>query len=223
MRTNPSVMSGYSIFGCIAVIGILAAAADVSRAAIVTGATATASSVFTYPGADFDPIHVVDGSGMTGGDTSAITADTTQNVSNGADEWLAGGAVGTLTVNLNASYTILGVRIFNYNDATPWNGRGAKDAGLLVSPDGVTFSPVGSLLIPKAPGASGDLGNYFNFTTLFGGPVVGQYFKFDITTNYGETIVGLGELQFESAVPEPASLLTATLALGGTVALGRRR
>ena len=225
MKTNHPIAALTTLLALIFVFPLTA-----SHATIIGGVTATASSTFVgAPPFNFDlaPIHAVDGSGLNAGDNSAVTADQTQpQAAASGTQWLSsstgfGGldSAPWFQANLGAVYNVAGVRIFNDNEPPQSNTRGVHLANLLVSPDGNTYTPVGSLDIPMASGDGTDVGTYFDFAALFNGPVSGQYFKLNIQSGWGSVGVGpfygLSELQFEQVapIPEPSTLLL--LGVGG--------
>lgn len=202
-------------------------------ATTIPGVTATASS--QYPGRE--PIYAVNGVGLYrvsdmlfgAGDNSAVTPDQGHTFAppDGL-MWLSDGIqpIGsvTFTADLGDSYSIDYLRVFNYNE-TAFESRSVSNAVLSVSDDGLTFTPLGTLTIPKGFGwpdnDPADTGTLFTFATEFGGPVVGRYFKFEVQSNWGDpNFVGLSELQFDS-IPEPSTL--ALLALAACTMLRRRQ
>ena len=194
-----------------------------TRATIVSGATATASSTIIFGGVDETAPHAVDGSGLSLGDNTAVTPDQMHTNSDNFNAWLTqtGDTDPTLTVNLGAVYDkIAGVRIFNYNSPGSFTTRGVRTTRLLQSVDGSTWTTnsLGLFTIPIASGISSDTGTYFAFS----GPVQAKFFQFDIQSNWGDAtpLYGLSELQFE-AVPEPSSVVL--LGLGGLVLWRRMR
>jgi hypothetical protein len=208
------------------------------RAAIITGETATASSTVIFGTVDEVAAHAVDNSGLAGGDSSAVTADTTHTASEDTFMWVSSGTGTpgvdpdpTYTVNLGAVYTVEGVRIFNYN-STGFTTRGVQGTNLLYSatntsttPWTSSFTSLGSLTVPQASGLGTYTGTYF----AFGSPVTAQYFQFDIQSNWGDggSYYGFSELQFEQSVPEPAAasvlLLSAGIAALSRITTRKRR
>lgn len=188
----------------------LALACNTSRAAIITGATATASSTINW--LNRPPQAAVNGSGLElGGDNSALTADQ-RSISNNGDvnNWLSRGIGAPATgfaaqpdndpwflVDLGATYRVGGVRVFNYpehgagGDAT---NRGIRHVDVLVSTDGVNYTTLASNFeIAKAiaplANAFNDFGTYYSISDFTGGnqqTKLFRYFMFDIHSNWGD-------------------------------------
>jgi Domain of unknown function (DUF4457) len=206
-------------------------------AAIIFGETATASSSI---GAPFDRGHLraVDDSGLSAGDGSLATPDQSHNNVPDAFMWLSSGdAFGgqdlnpTYTVDLNDTYDVSGIRIWNYNENSgnpaQFTLRGVQQTNVLISLDGSTFSNLGLFTIPIADGTNTYAGTFFNVLALNGGnPLRFRYLQFDIQSNYGgdNNFYGLSEIQFEGQlVPEPGGAVLLGLTAAGWFARRRRR
>jgi hypothetical protein len=185
-------------------------------AQIITNVTGTASSELD---SSFDrlAVHAVDTSGLGAGDNSAFTADQTHTELAGGFVWLTtGDSLGgvdpdpTYTATFDNLYDVSGFRVFNYNEAGETD-RGVQLTNILVSLDGVTFTPLlNNIMFPQAPGTPGYTGEFFDLI------VTARAIQFDILSDYGDsqTFYGLSELQFDGVlVPEPTSW--ALLGIGG--------
>ena len=126
--------------------------------------------------------------------------------------WLGGPGdiLPIITFDLGSSQPLDRMLFWNYNEALPGRDdlltRGVSQADILVSNDGLTFTPFASdVAFAVAPG---DNTTEFAQTINFGGATA-RYVQIAVDANYGnDTYTGISEVQF-FAVPEPgAGLLT---------------
>ncbi len=206
------------------------ASAEFLPNAIQEGVTAEA---YDYDGnSNGRSYRAVDGSGLTV-DSSGDGFHST----NWEDGWQA-----TLSGNmwfiadLGASYdTLESLYVWNVNEAGSTN-RGTKDVDIYysnaASNPGSDFTTadwtlLGNYTFNQGPGtADAPVSNIIDLNTV----AAARFFGLDIQSNYGDTVtsgvgrVGLAELQFVTAVPEPSTLLlTAIGLLGCCLFLARRR
>jgi hypothetical protein len=216
-------------------VACVALSPSITRAAIITGETATASSQI---GAPFNRVasQAVDDSGLSAGDDLASTDDQTHvRFPPNSTMWLStGSGFGgvdpnpTFTVDLGDVYDVTGVRVFNYNEFNEPSGpdltaRGVQRTNVLVGQAAPTTS-LGAITLAKATGLADYTGEFFDLVALTGGPVRTRFFELDIQSNHGgdNSFYGLSEIQFDGTlVPEPGAL--SMLSLGGILGLRRRR
>ncbi len=125
----------------------------------------------------------------------------------------------TLDFDLGEKKDLSAVRIWNFNEYPPDNTSvGVQTMEILVKSELLdSFTSVCTIHPSQASGLA-DI-DFSEIFALDANDV--QYVQFRITENYGAGTVGLSEVQFMGAVPEPATL--AVLSLGGLALLGRRR
>lgn len=174
------------------------------------------------------PGRVIDGSGLDLQiEPMHVGTDNGNNVN-----WLSAqhDTAGWFKVDLGASYTLESMDIYNFS-ATNSNAinRGVKTFDLYVStvenPSNNDFAnnPEWTLVqadvtLNMAPLGSNNAPDLVNFAP---NGTEARWVAFDITSNYGNDYVGLGEVLFYTVVPEPGSL--AALAGVCLAALSRRR
>ena len=219
----------------LAALGSFCAVVGIAEAQIITNVTGTASSELDSSfGFDRLAVYAVDTSGLSAGDNFAFTADQTHNELADGVAWLTTGVNfggidpdPTYTVTFDDVYVLSGFRVFNYNESG-FTDRGVQLTNILVSLDGVTFTPLlNNITFTQAPGTPDYTGEFFDLIALTGGVVTARAIQFDILSDYGDSqsFYGLSELQFDGVlVPEPGS--SALLAIGGValvIFLYRRR
>jgi hypothetical protein len=203
----------------VALAGLLALAlATHARAAFITGVTASTNM---GSGAGSDIAHIVDGSGLSSQSLTATHAAGLQSTS-----WLSNidTLTGQVTFDLHGAYTLVGMSVWNFNAL---NTNGVQGVNVSTSTDGVTFTTLsgGPTTFAKGANLASEAPQQFTF-----GPVVADFVRFNITSNYGSLInTGLSEVAFNSTavptgVPAPPTLLLGLVAVGVTgVARLRRR
>ena len=211
------------------ILALAAAAAAVSampaRAATITPVAVTASSTQRNYSAD----KLINGSGLSGdgmhnGDWSAMWM--TQQ-GQGANQ-------GWLVFDLGAAYKLTGVDMWQYNFLSPpfipgvinTIYRGTEDFTLSTSLDGITFDSVlnGSMVLGDGEPVS---------ATNFSFDATAQYVRIDLNDNlvpdgyledtYPTYGVGLSEVRFTSAVPEPATWMMMIVGFGLVGGVMRRK
>jgi hypothetical protein len=213
----------------------------VLQADMIPGAITGVTGMAFQEGDSADPedgsiSRVFDGRGLTVGDPadeSTWTHDGAwQNNWQGQGEFVDGATPGAwLVADLGAVRTDL-------EELYVWNvreilDRGIQGADVYVASDPtvlpVTGSPydfssggwlpLGPQVLPEATAADTPPDAVVDLTGI-----EGRYFGFDINSNYGSTFrVGVAELQFTVAVPEPSTLCLAALGLLGLLGMLRRR
>lgn len=195
-----------------------AALASPATAATITPVSVTASNTFPLWG-EYNPENLIDGSGMTGGLHDA----------NYGNMWMTdlGVDAATLTFDLGQLYDLGGMTVWNYNFGDPGYfttlDRGAKAFSLAISTDGISFSDVLAGTFAKGTGQalageSFDVAGAARYVRL---SLSGNHQQWPET--YGYAPVGLSEVRFSSAVPEPATWAMMIMGFGLAGAALRRR
>jgi len=189
----------------------------------IDGVTATASSNYGSRTA----AKTVDDSGMSGFglERADINAD--------AGMWMTdyGNIVGrTITFDLQDVHSLQAARVwnFNMNNGTSYSQRGIETLDIAVSLDGITYqtltgpSPGGHFSLTQAPGAA----NYLTADMLDLDRAIGRYVRFTVLDYFGTNpngdYVGLSEVRFYEAVPEPSALALCFVG-AGALAIAMRR
>ncbi len=201
----------------------------------ITGVTAVGSSQYINGTDRRVASNLVDGSGMSG-----FALERAGNLINTTNRtmWLAAAGdsrsptniVGqTVTFDLGGDYELAATRIWNYNEGSGgYTSRGVKLLDIAVSMDGLDFTTLagpsgGHFALNKATGAAdyvlSDMLDLDNSWARFVRFTVVDYFG----TNPSSDYVGLSEVRFYSAVPEPATLSAAAMALAALAGYVRRR
>jgi hypothetical protein len=199
----------------VALAGLLALAlTTTARAGYITGVTAT-----TNMGNGFgtDIAHIVDGSGL-----SSLSLTATHAAGTTSNDWVSfsGTTTGQVTFDLHGTFTLVGMSVWNFNGN---NTVGVQGVSVSTSTDGVTFTPLAGGPTTFAQGANFAAEPPQQFTF---GPVVADFVRFDITSNYGFPLeTGLSEVGFDGTpgtpvVPAPPTLL---LGLVGAACVARLR
>jgi hypothetical protein len=203
----------------VALAGLLALALTTPvHAGYITGVTAT-----TNMGSGFgsDIAHIVDGSGL-----SSLSLTATHAIAIPSNSWTSAGGTltGQVTFDLPGTFTLVGMSVWNFNGS---NTAGVQGVSVSTSTDGVTFTPLlgGPTTFAEGLNAAPEPPQQFTF-----GPVVADFVRFNITSNYGDTAAtGLSEVGFDGtpgtpAVPVPPTLLLGLVGVGcaGGARLRRR-
>lgn len=234
----------FQLTAAVAASALLAAPA---QAALITPASATASSDIHN---NNEPVYAINGSGMnftgdqndyTNWTMSAGSGNTAQNT-----DWMADNPdqVATwLIIDLGETYNLETISIWNFNPGTTsstYIGRSSKTVDIYTSTSGVgnnsnnnnsSFDSAGWTTLETGFGLTINPGNAPVAAPnglLTGGDLTGvqaRYVAIAVTaTNTGARLekAALGEVQFfGTPVPEPSSL--ALLAAGGLMMIKRRR
>jgi hypothetical protein len=203
----------------VALAGLLALALTTSApAGYITGVTATT----TMGLASGNIAHIVDGSGLS---SLSLTATHAVVDNPNSNSWLSSPAlpVGLVTFDLHGAYTLVGMSVWNWNFTSFDQVQGV---GVSTSTDGVTFTPLAggpTTFAQGALGAAPEPPQQFTF-----GPVVADFVRFDILSNYGGAFgTGLSEVGFDGtpvtpAVPAPPTLLLGLVGAGCVARLRRK-
>jgi hypothetical protein len=178
-----------------------------ARAGYITGVTATTNMGSIN---SFDIDHIVDGSGLS--PSPSLTA--THAAANSGNSWASafGTVTGQVNFDLHGAYTLVGMSVWNYNDNS---FLGVQGVSVSTSMDGVTFTPLAGGPTTFAEGLffSPEPPQQFTF-----GPVVADFVRFDITSNYGSrNLTGLSEVGFDgtlTAVPVPPTWVLGLVGVG---------
>lgn len=199
-------------------LGLLAPNA---RAALISGVT-----VSTNMGGAISSIeagYTVNGAGLPG-DVPSLTGDHASGDAS-ANAWFSsiGTPTGNITFNLNGTYSLAGFSFWNFNGN---NQVGINGVTVQSSTDGTNFSTIADAPTQFAIGTFADVTppEIVSFS-----PVTASYVRFVVTSNYGATVTGFSEVQFDgtpvtpAATPEPGTVLGLLAIGGGLVATRRRR
>lgn len=166
-------------------------------------------------GWDLRAVHLVDGSGLTG-DTHGTCYDNSTCWQNGA--W--GGLPASVTFDLNGTYTLDSMRIWNGYWGNYQSARSANEVLINTSPNASDWTNRGTFNFTMAPDSQ----------VAYSGFVLGsfgwqdtRYIRFTLNSNHGggdcSGCLTMAEVQFfgtANAVPEPG---TFALAVAGLVVL----
>ena len=198
----------------VALAGLLALALTTSApAGYITGVTAS-TDMGNFLSSNI--ANIVDGSGLS---SLSLTATHAQAV---PTNYWAGNSFGQVTFDLHGSYTLAGMSVWNFNAD---NAEGVQGVSVSTSKDGVTFTPLAggpTTFAQGALGAAPEPPQQFTF-----GPVVADFVRFDILSNYGFFVTGLSEVGFDGtpgtpAVPAPPTLLLGLVGAGCVARLRRK-
>jgi len=182
----------------------------------ISDITATASSVYSGRVGQ----RAVDDSGMTGFGLERADTDFFSTM------WMGyTGTDTTITFDLQDVHPLQAVRVWNFNGAG-LTDRGIETLDIAVSLDGSSYQTLagpssGHFSLSEAPGAL----EYLTADMVDLGGVFARYVRFTGFTTHGDpTYVGLSEVRFYEAVPEPSTLVM-LLGLAATAPLAyiRRR
>lgn len=225
--------------GAVAAMTILATAAS-SYGALILNTTIESATTGLNP--QMSPENAINGSGLPG-DAPALTGSHGNSFNtNWWTGWDGNVTEWQLTVDLEGSYDVDTVQIWNYREGC-CSGRGLSNVEIYVASDenetnliklttngtGLHDDGSGNFLLPEAPSA----GDYFGFNLDMSGvtnPALldnVRLFRIDGGTSLhggGEIHAGLAEIQFGgvNAIPEPSTTALAFLALGSLAARRRR-
>ncbi len=201
-----SIFTDAGIWGILAVLGLVFNAAALE---LIPNVTATASSTRTGTAGDGPPSVVVDGTGLVGDahDTEKTGIWHAAYALETAAQWFR--------VDLNDTYALRRIDVWNYNYSSVWAGRRSiKRANIFVS----TANPGSTAPGAGAPWALVHASYYFNaapgtagykpntFVDMNG--VKARYVGFEILEVYTATYrPGLSELQFYADPPNGTLIL----------------
>jgi hypothetical protein len=97
-----------------------------------------------------------------------------------------------LRFDLGRSARVIGLHVWNYNEAGNWHRRSIKSFDLLTSEDGEAWSPAGSFKLRVSAGADDEPGERVDLPR----PVKARYLKMVPTAHYGcDHLTGLSEIR----------------------------
>ncbi|MGD0901199.1 MAG: discoidin domain-containing protein, partial [Thermoguttaceae bacterium] len=109
--------------------------------------------------------------------------------------WDGVGTTGWITLNFGSQKTFSKLHYWGY-DTPGWTNIGAKNVDLQISSDGNTWTTVKSATWNQAPGTAG----YAGSDQLLDAPVTTQYFRLNITSNWGGAgYIAMDEIWFYQA------------------------
>jgi len=196
----------------------------VLSAGLITGVTINSfsSEVNGDSGWNLQAVHLVDGSGLSGG----FHGDCHENGTCWQNGYF-GGIPAWVIFDLNDAYTVDSIHIWNGYWADYESGRSANSVEISTSDNLSDWTDRGTYQFPMAP----------DFTTNYAGFELGglgwsdtRYVRFVINSNYGGGSCGgcvtMAEVQFFGAsdgseIPEPGTIWLVSIA--GALMLWRRR
>jgi hypothetical protein len=216
MKLNQQMKTTMSLA---AAMGCLALTTNITNGAVLitpTGVSVSASGEW----GGFEATKTFDSVGLSATPTLANVATVTQAVDGGgAGMWLGPTTPvpRSITWNLGAEYDLDGAWIWNYQQ-TNAQERGIDDFTIYVggSGDAAATTPLGAANISLYPtGSTAQLAEFEGFSASGV-----QYVRFEMA-DANSNAIGLSEVRFQEAVPEPTT--TALLGLGGLALILRRR
>jgi len=182
-------------------IGTLMGNALPVNADIITPDSAVATSL----GANFVPLHAIDGSGIIGYD-SQITVDSTSKhdpAGNGDFEtWLSNWSVPSTSSPTVITFDLGG--LYDVSEAYIWQGghaetdRGVNEFEILTSTNGTAFTTAGQSSLAEWDGSSDIFAQTISFSHAFA-----THVRFSITSTHGtDGFIALSEVRFETYFPE---------------------
>ena len=187
-------------------------ALSLTARAAITGVTIDSVSSEWRNGPDMHALNMVNLSGLSGGGQTIDLADQWETQPYQSSAWVI--------FDLNTTADISSFHIWNFNYPN-YTGRGVHTLSISTAgPDRTWTDPV-PYTFNAATGAAGDPGQDFSLASPWANT---RYVKFDNMVYYGggdsAGHIGMAEVQFTAATPEPASL--AFLALAAPMFLRRR-
>lgn len=183
-----------------------------AHAALITGVTAS-TNMGSDSGTNIQ--NTVNGVGLPG-DTPSLTG--IHAVATPSNSWASrsGTTTGNIDFNLNNLFNLNGFSFWNFSAD---NASGIQNVNILASTDGITYTPISGAPTQFAIGAFADPtpAQQYSFA-----PVLAQYVRFSVLSNYGGASAGFNEVQFDGTpIPTPA-LLPGLIGMG-VAALRKRR
>ena len=223
-------MTFFRVFGFAALIVCIGFVSSV-EADFVTGVIASTDAGEFNP--DFEISNIVDGSGLSSLDFSA-THDVTDGFGAGDNHWATNQDTG-LFFPFNLDFDLGSV--LNIDSIAIWNGvndpgliaGGLRDIQIFASDDGVSFGPAISasvngatsdtnIVLNPALGGPGNPADILSFET-----VSARFFRIAVSTAQDtDFFVGVGEVGFNSVIPEPSSAVLISTILLATVCRRKR-
>ena len=196
----------------LAVATLLACTPALHAASPITGATIDSVSSEWRSGPDMHADNLINGSGITAGTQTTALADMWETMPYQSSASVA--------FDLHGRYDVGSFHVWNFNYPN-YTGRGVHTLDILTADEDKVWRTPTAYEFAAASGTAGDPWQEFSLSVPWTNT---RYSKFDKMVYYGggdsAGHIGLSEVQFTAAVPEPASL--ALLVLGG-IALLRRR
>lgn len=202
-------------------VSVLSACLSATAFAVpITGVIATSPNPFNLP-----PGQVADGSGLSLGQVpQSIHA-----IPTATNAWATYAVTPVLDFALPGTFQLAGMAVWNYNFTAAF---GVRDVLVSSSTDGITYIPIpgAPVLFAQGPQQAPVASQQFSWT-----PVTASFVRFNILTNYGDSITSMSEVLFDAAdaasgVPElsgqasgvPVVFLFFTLLTVTSVQRGRR-
>lgn len=179
-------------------------ATPLSAQLAIEGITVTPSSEWNaYPDQGSAGL-TVDNSGLVDGEGNPVSFDVTAlhlPDDSGENQWHTdtGDPTPTITFDLGDAFDLEDVHIWNMNQ-TNLTDRGVQEFDLLVSTDGVDFTPaLSSQTLSESPGGTNVAAQTFDLTGNNGVTHV----RLEVISNHGSDYTGLAEVMFTVSTPDP--------------------
>jgi len=231
MNVKSLLMSLAVLLSAVLLLTSSANAAHVTGITIEPGAT-SGDTIF----GGVHSLQAVDGSGLDASDPAEHTSALGGNLWQVNVLGNEGGDVRNVfsVLNLNGSYDLDSIRVWNFNWTGGRSDRGVREVDLAFSTDGTTFGATQTFGIAQAPGLSTYTGEAFTLAST----VTASFVRLTLGVNHADgslngganygsdTYAGISEIQLfgnATVIPEPSSLgLLALAGMLGTTFLRRR-
>jgi hypothetical protein len=202
------------------IVGVVFMAAVSQAQIVIKPVDATASSTYS-PGVT--PLNLINGSGLSfdllTGDSVPVNYPTHDRSLVVENFWHSNFVVTpTITFDLGAAYDLIGFHSWNIqqNYGAASTDRGIQSTDIYGSLDGISFSFIANRVLAEAPWLDTYTGEDY---ALSSSNV--RFVRFNVISNYGDSITGLGEMRFvgTASVPEPTTVLMLVIGLGSLAGL----
>ncbi|WP_013335125.1 PEP-CTERM sorting domain-containing protein [Gloeothece verrucosa] len=195
----------------------------IAQAGTIVVPNFVSTTLSTNPSAGVALNNIINQSGLSvgytaGADFDAYLASNPTHKGGSATSFFTGtGSIkGSITFDFGTATTLESLAIWNISGILAPQGVSLRDFSLQASSTSDFSSPItlGSFTVPRPTADPTPNNGVFTFT-----PTTARFFRLNTLTNYGSSIVGLGEIVFEQSqdirsIPEPLTLLGVGTAVG---------